>query len=90
MDTLPDLIKSININLNRSIDFIDEGMLMTDRTYELVQSGMPFREAYKKVKLRQDKQVITKSLSSKNSSTGSAFNLNLKVLKSRLKKLTSN
>ena len=89
MGMLPDLIKSININLTRSIDFIDEGMLMTDRTYELVQSGMPFREAYKKVKLHQDKQVITKSLSRKNSSTGSPFNLNLKVLKSRLKKLTS-
>ena len=89
MGMLPDLINSININLTRSIDFIDEGMLMTDRTYELVQSGMPFREAYKKVKLHQDKQVITKSLSRKNSSTGSAFNLNLKVLKSRLKKLTS-
>jgi argininosuccinate lyase len=88
MGMLPDLIKSININLNRSIDFIDEGMLMTDRTYELVQSGMPFREAYKKVKLHQDKEVIANSLSRKNSSTGSAFNLNLKVLKSRLKKLT--
>ena len=61
---------------------------MTDRTYELVQSGVPFREAYKKVKLHQDNQIIKKSLSRKNSSTGSAFNLNLKVLKSRLKKLT--
>ena len=89
MDMLPDLIKSININLTRSNEFIDEGMLMTDRTYELVQSGVPFREAYKKVKLHQDNKVITKSLSRKNSSTGSAFNLNLKVLKSRLKKLTS-
>ena len=88
MDMLPDLIKSININLTRSNEFIDEDMFMTDKTYELVQSGMPFREAYKKVKLHQDSHEITKSLSRKNSSIGSAFNLNLKVLKSRLKKLT--
>ena len=88
MNLLPDLIKSIKINLPRSKEFIDEGMLMTDRTYELVQSGMPFREAYKKVKSHQDKQEISKDLSRKNSSSGSAYNLDLKVLRSRLKKLT--
>ena len=88
MNLLPDLIKSIKINLPRSKEFIDEGMLMTDRTYELVQSGMPFREAYKKVKSHQDNQEISKDLSRKNSSSGSAYNLDLKVLRSRLKKLT--
>ena len=88
MKLLPDLIKSIKINLPRSKEFIDEGMLMTDRTYELVQSGIPFREAYKKVKSHQDKQEISKGLSRKNSSSGSAYNLDLKVLRSRLKKLT--
>ena len=63
-------------------------MLMTDRTYELVQSGVPFREAYSKVKTNQDKELISEGSSRKNSSSGSAHNLDLKVLKSRLKQLT--
>ena len=88
LDLLPDLVKSIKVNLSRSSEFIDKGMLMTDRTYELVQSGVPFREAYLKIKSNQGKEFITKGLSRKNSSSGSAYNLDLKVLKSRLKKLT--
>ena len=88
LDLLPDLIKSIKVNLSRSNEFIDQGMLMTDRTYELVQSGVPFREAYSKVKTNQDKELISEGSSRKNSSSGSAHNLDLKVLKSRLKQLT--
>ena len=88
LDLLPDLVKSIKVNLSRSNEFIDQGMLMTDRTYELVQSGVPFREAYLKVKSNQDKELIAEGSSRKNSSSGSAFNLDLKVLKSRLKQLT--
>jgi len=87
LDLLPDLIKSIKVNVSRSNECIDEGMLMTDRTYELVQSGVPFREAYLKVKSNQDKMLISESLSRKNSSSGSAYNLDLKVLRSRLKQL---
>ena len=85
---LPELIKSIKVNLQRSDEFIDQGMMMTDRAYELVQSGLPFREAYTKVKSSQDSKSISKSLSRKNSSSGSPYNLDLKVLKSRLKKLS--
>ena len=88
LDLLPDLVKSIKVNLSRSNEFIDQGMLMTDRTYELVQSGVPFREAYLKVKSNQDKELIAEGSSRKNSSSGSAYNLDLKVLKSRLKQLT--
>jgi argininosuccinate lyase len=62
-------------------------MLMTDQAYELVQSGLPFREAYIKVKSQQETSVISKTLSRKNSSSGSAYNLDLKTLKTRLKKL---
>jgi argininosuccinate lyase len=62
-------------------------MLMTDQAYELVQSGLPFREAYIKVKSQQETSVISKTLSRKNSSSGSAYNLDLKILKTRLKKL---
>ncbi len=85
LDLLPDLIKSIKVNVSRSNECIDEGMLMTEHTYELVQSGMPFREAYQKVKSNKDKALISKPLSRKNSSSGSAHNLDLKVLRSRLK-----
>ena len=85
---MPDLIKSIKVNTQRSHEFIDHGMLMTDRAYELVQSGLPFREAYIKVKSNQEKDLVSKNLSRKNSSTGSAYNLDLKILRARLKKLS--
>ena len=84
---LPDLIKSIKVDTQRSNKFIDQDMLMTDQAYELVQSGLPFREAYIKVKSQQETSVISKTLSRKNSSSGSAYNLDLKTLKTRLKKL---
>ena len=84
---LPDLIKSIKVDVKRSNEFIDQDMLMTDQTYELVQSGLPFREAYIKVKSQQEASFVSKTLSRKNSSSGSAYNLDLKILKARLKKL---
>ena len=84
---LPDLIKSIKVDVKRSNEFIDQDMLMTDQTYELVQSGLPFREAYIKVKSQQEANFVKKTLSRKNSSSGSAYNLDLKILKARLKKL---
>jgi len=85
---MPDLIKSIKVNTQRSREFIDHSMLMTDRAYELVQSGLPFREAYIKVKSNHEKDLVSKNLSKKNSSTGSAYNLDLKILRARLKKLS--
>jgi argininosuccinate lyase len=84
---LPDLIKSIKVDVKRSNEFIDQDMLMTDQAYELVQSGLPFREAYIKVKSQQEASFVSKTLSRKNSSSGSAYNLDLKILKARLKKL---
>ena len=84
---LPDLIKSIKVDAQRSNEFIDQDMLMTDQAYELVQSGLPFREAYIKVKSHQEASFVSKTLSRKNSSSGSAYNLDLKILKARLKKL---
>ena len=83
---LPDLIKSIKVDVKRSNEFIDQDMLMTDQTYELVQSGLHFREAYIKVKSQQEANFVSKTLSRKNSSSGSAYNLDLKILKARLKK----
>ena len=47
---LPSLIKSIKINKAKSHEFVDDDMKMTDRAYELVQSGIPFRDAYMMVK----------------------------------------
>ena len=84
---LPDLIKSIKVDVKRSNEFIDQDMLMTDQAYELVQSGLPFREAYIKVKSQQEASFFSQTLSRKNSSSGSAYNLDLKILKARLKKL---
>ena len=85
---LPDLIASIKVDLQRSSEFIDQDMMMTDQAYELVQSGLPFREAYLKVKSNKDTNFVSKKLSRKNSSSGSAYNLDLKILRARLRKLT--
>ena len=87
---LPDLIKSIKVDVKRSNEFIDQDMLMTDQAYAMVQSGMPFRDAYSKVKSNRDKKLSTKNISRKKSSSGSAYNLNLRVLKSRFIKLSKN
>ena len=85
---LPDLISSIKVNLQRSSEFIDQDMMMTDQAYALVQSGLPFREAYLQVKSNKDTNFVSKKLSRKNSSSGSAYNLDLKILRARLRKLT--
>ena len=87
---IPDLVRSIKINTSRSKDFIDEEMLMTDEAYELVQSGIPFRDAYMKVKTSDRKNALVKNISRKKSSSGSAYNLELKTLRARLKKLSRN
>jgi len=90
MNLLPDLVSSIKINTHRSNELIDQDMLMTDQAYAMVQSGMPFRDAYSKVKSNRDKKLSTKNISRKKSSSGSAYNLNLRVLKSRFIKLSKN
>ena len=87
---IPDLVRSIKINTSRSKDFIDEEMLMTDEAYELVQSGIPFRDAYMKVKTSERKNSLDKNISRKKSSSGSAYNLELRILRARLKKLSTN
>jgi argininosuccinate lyase len=87
LELVPNLIKSIRVDVKRSAEFIDQDMMMTDRAYDLVQSGMPFREAYINVKSNKNSVSSSKTSSRKNSSHGSPYNLDLKVLKSRLKKL---
>jgi argininosuccinate lyase len=87
LELVPNLIKSIAVDVKRSAEFIDQDMMMTDRAYDLVQSGMPFREAYINVKSNKDSVLTSKTSSRNNSSHGSPYNLDLKALKSRLKKL---
>ncbi len=87
LELVPNLIKSIAVDVKRSAEFIDQDMMMTDRAYDLVQSGMPFREAYINVKSNKDSVLTSKNSSRNNSSHGSPYNLDLKVLKSRFKKL---
>ena len=90
MNLLPNLVSSIKINTHRSNELIDQSMLMTDQAYAMVQSGIPFRDAYSKVKSNQDKKLSSKNISRKKSSSGSAYNLNLQVLNSRFIKLSKN
>jgi argininosuccinate lyase len=84
---LPDLINSIKINKLQSKAFIDENMKMTDQAYDLVQSGMPFRDAYMIVKDNQDMDASPVKKSKNLASAGSPLNLELNLLTSRLKKL---
>ena len=84
---LPDLIKSLKINKSKSRDLIDENMRMTDQAYDLVQSGIPFRDAYMSVKTNQESGLKPTKKSKLKSSSGSPDNLELKVLNSRLQKL---
>ena len=87
LELVPNLIKSIKVDVKRSSEFIDQDMMMTDRAYDLVKSGMPFREAYINVKSNKDSALTSNTSSRSNSSHGSPYNLDLKILKSRLKKL---
>jgi argininosuccinate lyase len=88
LSLLPSLIKSIKVNKARANDFVDDDMIMTDQTYDLVQSGVPFRDAYMMVKDNQAKNTKRPLKSSKRSSSGSPMNLELNVLISRLKKIS--
>ena len=63
MNLLPDLVSSIKINTHRSNELIDQSMLMTDQAYAMVQSGIPFRDAYSEVKSNRDKKLSSKNLS---------------------------
>ncbi|MBT5217485.1 MAG: argininosuccinate lyase, partial [Gammaproteobacteria bacterium] len=88
LSLLPDLIKSIKINKVRSLDFVDDDMKMTDQAYDLVQSGVPFRDAYMIVKDNLSGNTTTPPKSAKQFSSGSPMNLELQVLSARLKKLS--
>ena len=88
LSLLPSLIKSIKVNKARSHDFVDEDMKMTDQAYDLVQSGIPFRDAYMMVKENLGKSTNRPLESQKRASSGSPMNLELNVLSSRLKKLS--
>ena len=83
----PALIRSIKVNKIRSKDFIDADMLMTDQAYNLVQSGVPFRDAYTQVKTASANIQMSNNTVKKLSSSGSAQNLELKILQARLRKL---
>jgi argininosuccinate lyase len=88
LELVPDLIRSLKVNKSRSAELIDESMLMTDQAYALVQTGVPFRDAYMKVKDKAGHQPAPLKKTSKSSSVGSPHNLQLKSLSARLEKLT--
>ena len=60
-------------------------MKMTDKVYDLVSEGTPFRDAYNKVKNSNDLSQFTEKTRS-NYSEGSPGNLKLNVLEKRLSK----
>ena len=84
LSILPNLISSIKVNKSKSIDYIDEEMKMTDKVYALVSKGIPFRDAYNKIKNSDDLTKFTQS-NSKDHSEGSPGNLALGKLAARLK-----
>ena len=43
------VVQKIKINKERCKEGLTEELFATEKAYELVKKGMPFREAYKKV-----------------------------------------
>ena len=82
---LPKLIKSIKVNKKNSLEYIDNEMKMTDKVYALVNQGIPFRDAYNKVKNSNDISQFSET-NIANYSEGSPGNLKLNVLEKRLSK----
>ena len=82
---LPKLIKSIKVNKKNSLEYIDNEMKMTDKVYALVNQGIPFRDAYNKVKNSNDMSQFSET-NIANYSEGSPGNLKLNVLEKRLSK----
>jgi argininosuccinate lyase len=82
---LPKLIKSIKVNKKNSLEYIDNEMKMTDKVYALVNQGIPFRDAYNKVKNSNDMSQLSET-NIANYSEGSPGNLKLNVLEKRLSK----
>ena len=85
LSILPKLIKSIKVNKKNSLEYIDNEMKMTDKVYALVKQGIPFRDAYNKVKNSNDISQFSET-NIANYSEGSPGNLKLNVLEKRLSK----
>jgi len=85
LSILPKLIKSIKVNKKNSLEYIDNEMKMTDKVYALVNQGIPFRDAYNKVKNSNDTSQFSET-NIANYSEGSPGNLKLNVLEKRLSK----
>ena len=85
LSILPKLIKSIKVNKKNSLEYIDNEMKMTDKVYALVNQGIPFRDAYNKVKNSNDMSQFSET-NIANYSEGSPGNLKLNVLEKRLSK----
>ena len=85
LSILPKLIKSIKVNKKNSLEYIDNEMKMTDKVYALVNQGIPFRDAYNKVKNSNDISQFSET-NIANYSEGSPGNLKLNVLEKRLSK----
>ena len=85
LSILPKLIKSIKVNKKNSLEYIDDEMKMTDKVYDLVNKGTPFRDAYNKIKNSNDLSQFLETTRS-NYSEGSPGNLKLNVLEKRLSK----
>ena len=88
LDIFLALIKTIKINKIKSESAIDKEMMMTNKVYGLVSTGIPFRDAYHMIK--NNEVDISTNDSFENFSYGSPFNLAIEDIESRfieLKKL---
>ena len=88
LDIFLALIKTIKINKIKSESAIDKEMMMTNKVYGLVSTGIPFRDAYHMIK--NNEVDVSTNDSFENFSYGSPFNLAIEDIESRfieLKKL---
>jgi argininosuccinate lyase len=88
---LPALVLGLEFNTQRMLQAISPDMFATDAALELAASGVPFREAYRRIKERPaglEDRDVAESLS-RRSSPGSCGALMLDRIRDRLEALAA-
>jgi argininosuccinate lyase len=87
MALMPKLIAGVTFDRDRLVHAIDVSLYATDKALELAAAGVPFREAYRRVKQDGADQGDPGDSLKAKVSPGAAGNLQLSVLRARLDSL---
>jgi argininosuccinate lyase len=86
MALMPDLVRGTQFRPDRLLDALEPSMYATDRAIEMTASGVPFREAYRRVREEYESLADRKPAESIGArvSPGAPGNLRLDLLEDRL------